>query len=46
MGHATERTTHRIYSHSNDEAMKRVARAMEGIFGDVETGPLTACEDV
>jgi len=46
MGHATERTTHRIYSHSNDEAMKRVAHAMEGIFGDVETGPLTASEDV
>jgi len=46
MGHATERTTHRIYSHTNDDAMKRVARAMEGIFGDVETGPLTASEGV
>lgn len=46
MGHATERTTHRIYSHSNDEAMQRVARTMEGIFGDVETGPLTASEGV
>jgi len=46
MGHATERTTHRIYSHTNDEAMQRVAHTMEGIFGDVETGPLTASESV
>lgn len=46
MGHATERTTHRIYSHTNDEAMQRVARTMESIFGDVETGPLTASEGV
>jgi integrase len=31
MGHATERTTHRIYSHTNNDAMQRVARTMESI---------------
>lgn len=38
MGYATERTTHRIYSGTNDDAMQRVARITESIFGDVETG--------
>lgn len=38
---AAERTS-RTGGPSREEAMKRVSRAMEGLFGDVDTHPLTA----
>jgi integrase len=36
LGHATERTTHRVYTHTTDDAKRRVAWTMEETFGDVD----------
>jgi len=49
MGHATDRTTHRIYSHLSATGLAGVAEVMQGLFGDVDLAPpaalLTAEED-
>jgi integrase len=42
MGHATDRTTHRIYSHLSTNGLERVAQVMEQLFGDLPTMPTIA----
>jgi len=42
MGHATDRTTHRIYSHLTSTGLEGVVEVMQRIFGDVELAPPTA----
>ncbi len=36
MGHATDRTTHRVYSHLTASGLGGVAEVMQRLFGDVE----------
>lgn len=39
MGHATDRTTHRVYSHLTTSGLEGVAEVMQRLFGDVELVP-------
>jgi len=42
MGHATDQTTHRIYSHLSATGLAGVAEVMQGLFGDVDLAPPAA----
>jgi len=42
MGHATDRTTHRIYSHLTATGLEGVAELMQRLFGDTQLMPPTA----
>jgi integrase len=42
MGHATDRTTHRVYSHLGATGLAGVAEVVQGLFGDVDLAPPAA----